>query len=97
MKKVIISFIIYMVSCITIRLIGKSLNLLGVTWYEIIGWLITGSLFSLTLWFIGTLVKNKEKVIGKIFCIAASVFWVLGFVMVSVDLEDLLLKLNGMR
>ena len=37
MKKVIISFIIYMVSCITIRLIGKSLNLLGVTWYEIIG------------------------------------------------------------
>ena len=74
MKKVIISFIIYMVSCITIRLIGKSLNLLGVTWYEIIGWLITGSLFSLTLWFIGTLVKNKEKVIGKIFCIAAGVF-----------------------
>ena len=97
MKKVIISFIIYMVSCITIRLIGKSLNLLGVTWYEIIGWLITGSLFSLTLWFIGTLVKNKEKVIGKIFCTAAGVFWVLGFVMVSVDLEDLLLKLNGMR
>lgn len=97
MKKVIISFIIYMVSCITIRLIGKSLNLLGVTWNEIIGWLITGSLFSLTLWFIGTLVKNKEKVIGKIFCIAAGVFWVLGFVMVSVDLEDLLLKLNGMR
>ena len=97
MKKVNISFLIYMVSCITIRLIGKSLNLLGVTWYEIIGWLITGSLFSLTLWFIGTLVKNKEKVIGKIFCIAAGVFWVLGFVMVSVDLEDLLLKLNGMR
>ena len=97
MFKCIIIFIAYIVSCVTVRLIGQNFDLLGVTWYEILGWLIIGSFFSLTLWFIGTSVKNKEKIIGKIFHVAAGVFWVLGFVMVSVDLDDLLLKLNGVR
>lgn len=97
MFKCIITFVGYVVSCITMRLIGQSLNLLGVTWYKILAWLIIGSLFSLTLWFIGTSVKNREKNIGKIFHVAAGVVWVLGFVVISANLEDLLLRLNGIQ